>query len=88
MLARWPLKELTFSDPEAEKAIDRLAHLPDTGAAMTGITLLRLRTLMARAVGDAIEYRDLASRYHAMAESLGFEGHIDWAKAMLVNGPG
>ena len=27
-------------------------------------------------------YRDLVSRYRAMAESLGFEGHIAWAEAM------
>jgi hypothetical protein len=25
----------------------------------------------------------LAIRYRAMAESLGFEGHLDWAEAML-----
>ena len=47
------------------------------------ITLLRLRVLMARACGDDIAYKDLASRYRAMAESLGFEGHIAWAEAMI-----
>jgi hypothetical protein len=30
----------------------------------------------------------LVSRYRAMAESLGFEGHIDWAEAMIEGGPG
>jgi class 3 adenylate cyclase len=73
---------------EAESTIDRLAHLPDTGSAMSDIWLLRMRTLLARARGDAITYRDLVSRYREMAESLGFEGHIDWANAMLEGGPG
>ena len=55
---------------------------PIDGSAMREITLLRLRALLARARGDDVAYRDLVSRYRAMAESLGFEGHIDWAKAM------
>ena len=50
------------------------------------ITLLRLRALLARARGDDVAYRDLVNRYREMAESLGFEGHIDWAKTM-VEGP-
>ena len=53
-----------------------------TDSAMREITLLRLRALLARARGDDVAYRDLVSRYRAMAESLGFEGHIDWAEAM------
>ena len=66
---------------EAQEAIDRLANLPaDDGSAMREITLLRLRALLARARGDDVAYRDLVSRYRAMAESLGFEGHIDWAE--------
>jgi class 3 adenylate cyclase len=68
---------------EAQTAIGRLANLfTDDGSAMREITLLRLRTLLARARGDDLAYRDLVSRYRAMAESLGFEGHIDWAEAM------
>ena len=68
---------------EAQEAIDRLAVLwADDGSAMREITLLRLRTLMARARGDGVAYRDLVDRYRAMAESLGFEGHIAWAKTM------
>jgi hypothetical protein len=68
---------------EAEAAIDRLANLSaGDGSAMLEITLLRLRALLARARGDDVGYRDLASRHRAMAESLGFEGHIAWAKAM------
>jgi len=68
---------------EAQEAIDRLANLPaDEGWAMREITLLRLRALLARARGDNVAYRDLVRRYHAMAESLGFEGHIAMAEAM------
>jgi hypothetical protein len=67
---------------EAQEAIDRLANLPDDGSAMREITLLRLRALLARARGDDVAYRDLVARYRAMAESLGFEGHIAWAEAM------
>ena len=54
----------------------------DHDSAMLEITLLRLRALLARARGDDVAYRDLLGRYRAMAESLGFEGHIAWAEAM------
>jgi hypothetical protein len=68
---------------EAQEAIGRLANLPsEDGAAIPEIMLLRLRTLLARARGDDVAYRDLVTRYRAMAESLGFEGHIAMAKAM------
>jgi len=68
---------------EAQEAIDRLANLSaDERWAMLGITLLRLRALLARTRGDDVAHRDLASRYRAMAESLGFEGHIAMAEAM------
>ena len=66
---------------EAQEAIDRLANLPaDEGWAMRQITLLRLRALMSRA--DDVAYRELVGRYRAMAESLGFEGHMKWAEEM------
>jgi hypothetical protein len=69
---------------EAQEAIDRLAELSaDDGSAIVEITLLRLHALLARARGDDVIHRDLASRYRAMAESLGFEGHIAWAEAMV-----
>jgi hypothetical protein len=69
---------------EAQHAIDRLADLSlGDGSATLEITMLRMRTLLARARGDDVGYRDLASRYRAMAESLGFEGHIAWAEAMV-----
>jgi hypothetical protein len=46
------------------------------------IQLLRMRALLARAHGDELAYRDFADRYGAMAESLGFEGHMAIADAM------
>jgi class 3 adenylate cyclase len=68
---------------EAQETIDRLANLPeDEGSGIREITLLRLRALLAHARGDKATYRDLVNRYRAMAESLGFEGHIAWADAM------
>ena len=67
---------------EAQEAIDRLANLLADGSATREITLLRLRALLARARGDDVAYRDLVSRYRAMAESLGYEGHMAWAEAM------
>ena len=68
---------------EAQLAIDRLAVLwVDDGSAMREITLLRLRALLSRARGDDVAYRELLSRYRAMAKSLGFEGHIAWAEGM------
>ena len=68
---------------EAQEAIDRLTNLrADQDSAILDITLLRLRALLARARRDDAAYRDLVNRYRAMAESLGFEGHIAWAKAM------
>jgi hypothetical protein len=71
---------------EAQAAIDRLGNLLDDGSAVRDITLLRLRALLSRARGDDVAYRDVLSRYRAMAESLGFEGHIAWAEAMIEGG--
>ena len=68
---------------EAEAAIERLAVAPaEEGLAVRDIWLLRLRALLARARGDNVAYQDLVNCYRAMAESLGFEGHIAWAEAM------
>ena len=68
---------------EAEAAIDRLASATaDEGLAIRDIWLLRSRTLLARARGDMVAYADLRDRYRDMANSLGFEGHIEWATAM------
>ena len=80
LLARGTAADLA----EAQTAIDRLANLPaDEGLAVRDIWLLRLRALLARAGGDETAYRGLAERYRAMAESLGFEGHIAMAEAMV-----
>jgi class 3 adenylate cyclase len=68
---------------EAQAAIDFLANLPDDGSAMLPIMLLRLRTLLARASGDDVAYRDLAERYRTTATDLGFEGHIAMAETMM-----
>ncbi|MDT5260897.1 MAG: hypothetical protein QOD10_5977 [Mycobacterium sp.] len=68
---------------EAEAAIVRLAALPtDDVFVVRDILLLRLRTLPARAHGDAAVYTDLRDRYRDMAKTLGFEGHIDFADAL------
>jgi hypothetical protein len=68
---------------EAEAAIERLAAAPtDDGLAGRDIWLLRLRTLLARAHGDAAAYAHFRDRYRDMARTLGYEGHITWAEAM------
>ena len=68
---------------EAQAAIDRLAAVPtEPGFVVNEIWLLRMRTLEAQARGDEPAYRDYRDRYRAMANSLGFEGHIAWAEAM------
>ncbi|WP_051073948.1 adenylate/guanylate cyclase domain-containing protein [Mycobacterium sp. JS623] len=68
---------------EAQIAIDRATKLPpDEGLVLRDITLLRARALLARARGDEDAYRDLVNRYRAMAESLGFEGHMAIAATM------
>jgi hypothetical protein len=67
---------------EAESAIARLAGLrADEPSAIRDILLLRLRALLARARADP-SYPDVIRRYRAMAESLGYDGHIAWAQAM------
>ena len=68
----------------AEAAIERLADAPaDDGLAIREVWLLRLRALLARTRGDTDTYRAVVIRYRAMAKSLGFEGHIAWAEAMI-----
>ena len=69
---------------EAQLWIDRLENWPTTEpSAIREITLLGLRSVLARAGGDRASYRDFASRYRAMAECLGFEGHLARAEAMI-----
>jgi hypothetical protein len=69
------------SDPVG---LERLAAAPaDDGLVIRDIWLLRLRVLLARAHGDTVAYRGYRDRYRAMAESLGFEGHIAWVTALI-----
>jgi hypothetical protein len=68
---------------EAEALMNRLGNWrAQQDSAIRDVMLLRLRALFARAKGDDVAFRDLVTRYRAMAEALGFEGHIDWAEAM------
>ncbi len=68
---------------EAHAAVERLAAVPtEPGSVIDRIWLLRLRALLARAKGDDEAYREYRDRYREMANSLGFEGHIAWAKEM------
>lgn len=68
---------------EAQAAIDRLASVPtNSGPVLYEITLLRLRALLARTRGEDADYRRTRDRYRAMANGLGYEGHIAWAEVM------
>jgi hypothetical protein len=68
---------------EAEAAFERLAAAPaEEGLVTRKIWMLRLRARLARARGDETGYREYRDRYREMAEAIGFEGHLDWAKAM------
>jgi hypothetical protein len=68
---------------EAASAIERLAAVPaDEGLAVRDIWLVRLQAELARCQGDGATYIDIRDRYHQMAKSLGFEGHIGWAEMM------
>ena len=68
---------------EAEAAVERLASAPaDEGLVMREIWLLRMRALLAQAMGEEESYRGYRDRYVALATSLGFEGHMKWAEAM------
>ena len=46
------------------------------------IFVLRLEVLLAEARGDDAAYRDFRDRYRAMANNLGYEGHMKWAAEM------
>ena len=68
---------------EARAAIERLAAAPtDMGFVLQETWLLRMSALLGLAHGDEAAYRDYRDRYRAMATSLGFEGHMEWAEAM------
>jgi hypothetical protein len=68
---------------KAQATIERFAAAPaDDAPVIRDIWLLRLRALLAQALGDEIAYCDYRDRYRDMATSLGFEGHMKWAEAM------
>jgi adenylate cyclase len=68
---------------EAEAVTERMAAAPlEMAPECLDLWLLRSRAMLAHARGDETEYHELRSGYRALAESLGFEGHIAWAKAM------
>ena len=68
---------------EAATAIERLAAVPtDPGFVLHELPLLRMRALLAQANGDEVAYLDHRDRYRAMANGLGFEGHMAIAAAM------
>lgn len=68
---------------EAAAVVAKLANSHrDDRWGQRDVTVLRLRALVARARGDEQSYQALKSRYRAMAEEYGFEGHMEWAEAM------
>lgn len=71
---------------ETRQAVDWLADLAaGRGSPALEITLLRLRTLLARADGDEAD-GDMANHYRSMAKTLGFEGHIAWSEDIADSG--
>jgi len=68
---------------DAEAAIHRLvATLAGSEWVTRDLFVLQLRALLARARGDDMVYRKHRDRYRAMANELGFEGHMQWAREM------
>ncbi len=65
---------------EVQIEIERLANLGNEGSAVLDITLLRLRTLAARAT-ETISPMRSCWPLPRLAETLGFEGHIDSGQA-------
>nr|WP_046283870.1 adenylate/guanylate cyclase domain-containing protein [Mycobacterium sp. UM_NZ2] len=73
---------------EADEAIHWLTCLPaGHGSAMCDVILLRLTALLCRARGDVVAGAEAVNRYRALAESLGFENHIDGAAALTRTAP-
>jgi hypothetical protein len=67
---------------EADLEIERLvATTANREWKSREISVLRLRVLLARARDDA-GYPELRDQYRAMANDLGFEGHMQWAAEM------
>jgi hypothetical protein len=69
---------------EAQEAIHWLTNQrADEGSALRDITLLRVRALLSRAQGNDADHRTYRDEYRALASTLGFEGHMKWAEAMV-----
>lgn len=69
---------------EAAAEIDRLAAVPtEPGFVVNEIQLLRMRAMLAKALGNVADHRDCVEHYRAKARSIGYEGHIAIADAML-----
>ena len=67
---------------EADRLIEKFdVTTMDRGWRSREVSVLRLRTLVAQARGDDA-YGELRDRYRAMADGLGFEGHMAWAAEM------
>jgi hypothetical protein len=67
----------------AQSAINRLADARmDDGLVVRDVTLLRLRTLLARARGDETAYCDYRDRHSSLATLLRCERYMKWAEAM------
>jgi class 3 adenylate cyclase/RecA/RadA recombinase len=67
---------------EARAEIERMARAPGADAAICETTLLRVRALLAKSIGDDAAYRSSTQRYLRRAETHGYEGHVEWARAM------
>jgi hypothetical protein len=65
------------------RSVHELYEAGRLGYAVWGTVALVEALLERGAHGDDVCFRDLASRYRATAESLGFEAHIDWVTAMI-----
>jgi adenylate cyclase len=67
----------------AEDAVAQfIAFATGSGFVVFDVLVLQLRARIARADGDEVGYRDTVARYRAMANSLGFDGHIAMAEEM------
>ena len=68
---------------EAEAALELLAAVPaEDDLVMRDVWVLRSRTLLAKARGDAAEYARLRDSYRDMVRALEFDGHVAWSEAM------
>lgn len=67
---------------EAQDVVDWIAALPGDDWVARDLMVLRLRAMVAKVRGTDSQYFDLRDRYRAWAQSLGFEGHMQWAAQM------